>query len=173
MRFLTAVVATTFASASTDVDYCRELCRADPNCDTRRGSYCKSDHAPQTCYAYYFETVDKSGPFYYFNPDIRRNTETPVLCTDAEDILNRSATTTPEVEEDYCTLLCSINPDCLESGRGSYTKHWQDPAVCYSFVLTDAEGTNYFYWIGVGDDSFPMTPAYAEMVYRQAMAEMA
>ena len=168
MRFITFVLASV-ASASTEIDYCRELCHSDPNCT--RGSYCKSYQNPQVCQAYYFDSPDKSGPFYYHNPTVRRNTETPVLCTDAQAILNRSSTTTEEVEIDYCRLLCKVNPDCQRLGRGSYTKYWLHKVVCYGFVLTDEAGTGYFYWNGVGDDSFPMTPAQAEVFYRQAIAE--
>lgn len=165
MRFAVLSYAVSVASAAF-ADPCEELCRRDPNCDQNMFSYCKVDHNPQTCHAYYFETADKTGNYYYHTAGDMRSEENPVLCDDAEDILDRE----PVAEVDYCELLCTVNEDCLNSGRGSYLKYWQNPAVCYSFVLTDAEGTDYFYWTGVGDDQFPMTNAQAERFYRAARA---
>ena len=167
MRFIQALlgsaVSFTFANAS-GIDYCAELCRRDPSCDPDRGSYCKVDHNPATCYSYYFESPDKTGAYYYRMPEDDRSEETPVLCSDAEDIINGGTTPAPPAE-DYCELLCTVDADCQALGRGSYLKYWQTPAVCYSFVLTDEDGSDFFYWNGVGDDSFPMSHEQAEAFF--------
>ena len=166
MKFISSVLLSVGITSVTGsaIDYCAELCRRDPDCNPARGSYCKVDHDPQTCFSYYFETADKNGPYYYRDTVESGPEEVPVLCTDAENIINDATTTTPPTV-DYCELLCTVDADCVALARGSYLKYWQDPAVCYSFVLTDESGSDFFYWNGVGDDSYPMTHEQAEEFY--------
>ncbi len=167
MKFIASTILSigtlSFVNGSA-IDYCAELCRRDSDCNPDRGSYCKVDHDPQTCFSYYYETEDKTGPYYYRDTLEGGPEEVPLLCTDAENIIN-SATTTSPPTVDYCELLCTVDEDCQALGRGSYLKYWQNPAVCYSFVLTDEAGSDFFYWNGVGDDSFPMSHEQAEAFY--------
>ena len=140
--------------ANSVTDYCSALCEEDPQCDHTKGSYCKSWLGPQICFAYYFETADKHGPYYYHAEHDSKDTSTPMLCTDAEAIITAGT--------DYCRLLCPLDADCLQRGQGSYLKSWQDPQVCFGFYFANESKTSFYFWQGAGDERFPLSNADAQ-----------
>lgn len=151
-----AVVVSAIPTLEPPLDYCTMLCSTDPNCDKERSSYCKSWLHHEICFAYYFETPDKEGPYYYHRSDDHKSTDTPMLCTDAESIVKPPAI-------DYCKLLCEKSVDCLASGQGSYLKTWQDPEVCFAFYFTDHHKTDYYFWTGAGgNEHYPLSNADAK-----------
>lgn len=162
MRFIFAAVVST---VSATVDPCIQLCLLDPICDAdRHDSYCKTWQEPQTCFAYYFNSPSKADGFYYHTEGDVRSEETPLLCVEAEAMIE---------DIDYCHLLCGVDPDCSRLGRSSYRKIDHDPVTCYSFIINEADERGFSYWNDEGDDSVPMTPEAARVFYERHMANIA
>ena len=111
--------------ANCETDYCSALCEEDPQCDHTKGSYCKSWLGPQICFAYYFETAEKHGPYYYHAEHDSKDTSTPMLCTDAEAIITSGT--------DYCRLLMtalarfSVGPKSSTSSNSATFYHFEVP----------------------------------------------
>lgn len=161
MRFSSAILAayTCTQTVSTTIepplDYCNMLCSVDSTCDKTMSSYCKSWLEPAICFAYYFETADKDDGYYYHTEGDNKYTGNPMLCTDAQTIVEPPAI-------DNCKLLCPQNEACVASEQGSYLKVWQDPQVCFGFYFTNAEKNAYYFWTGEGgDERFPLSNADA------------
>jgi hypothetical protein len=162
MRFVAATILSVATASMLEVDPCIQLCAREPECrvDTH-WSYCKVDHEPQTCFAFYFNSPAKTdGIFYHVEGDVRSE-ETPITCAEAAAMIE---------DLDYCTLLCTIDPACMASGRGSWRKIENDPVTCHAYIINEADPRGFSYWVGEGDDRVPMTPVQAREFYEALRA---
>jgi hypothetical protein len=164
MRFVGAAVVALGcirqAMSEAKKDFCDELCKLHRGCDRAKGSYCNIVNDPPTCHDYYFTTPNRHAAYYYREGGFGYR-DIPVLCSDAEGMVNSKP------DEDYCVALCSINIVCKNDETGSYADVSIKPVICHGFFLTDPEASGYSYLThpDEGDLSRPMTHEQAKYFY--------
>ncbi len=166
IRFISVLL---FTCGAKSTDYCSLMCKFDSNCNRVKGSYCKHDHKPSSCFGYYFTSEAKNYVYFHSSGDARRK-DLPVLCTDAHDILEpadeasptavteppsilTTETKSPPVR-DYCKQLCKLDQNCSSDKHGSYVKQRR---VCFGYRL-DSPGSDTFMYFAKGSfkKNFPM-----------------